>query len=211
VNVRFGPFEVDSDRRQLLKNGVEIHLAPKAFDLLALLVANAPRVVRKKELHERLWPDTFVSDATLVGLVKDVRRALDDRDSSSRLIRTAHGVGYAFAGTNEQAVMPRSGVRCWIVAGRQRIPLTEGEHLVGRDPETSVFLDVAGVSRRHARIVIDERGAFLEDLRSKNGTKVQDVPVSGAIALRDGDRVQVGPALIVFRTSMLGPSTETLV
>jgi DNA-binding winged helix-turn-helix (wHTH) protein len=53
-------------------------------------------VLRKAELHERLWPGTFVSDATLVGLIKQLRRALDDRDPTSRLIRTAFGVGYAF-------------------------------------------------------------------------------------------------------------------
>ena len=62
--VRFGPFTLDSDRRQLTHSERgELHLTPKAFDLLALLVAEAPRVVRKGELHERLWPGTFVSDA----------------------------------------------------------------------------------------------------------------------------------------------------
>jgi DNA-binding winged helix-turn-helix (wHTH) protein len=67
-------------------------------DLLALLIAEAPRVVRKDELHQRLWPGTFVSDATLVGLIKEVRRALDDHDGEPPLIRTAHGVGCALAG-----------------------------------------------------------------------------------------------------------------
>ena len=38
VTVTFGPFEVDSDRRLLLKNGDEVHLTPKAFDLLAVLL-----------------------------------------------------------------------------------------------------------------------------------------------------------------------------
>src|SRR5215469_9939644 len=96
--MRFNGFELAEEQRQLLKNGVEMHLTPKAFDLLALLVAETPRVVRKDELHQRLWPGTFVSDATLVGLIKELRRALEDRDERARLIRTAHGVGYAFAG-----------------------------------------------------------------------------------------------------------------
>jgi DNA-binding winged helix-turn-helix (wHTH) protein len=55
VIVRFGTFVLDSDRRQLTRDGVAIHLTPKAFDLLALLADEAPRVVRKTELHERLW------------------------------------------------------------------------------------------------------------------------------------------------------------
>jgi DNA-binding winged helix-turn-helix (wHTH) protein len=80
MTVRFGAFALDSDRRQLTRRGDDIHLTPKAFDLLVLLADQAPRVVRKSVLHERLWPGTFVSDATLVGLVKELRRALDDRD-----------------------------------------------------------------------------------------------------------------------------------
>src|SRR5215471_1525560 len=97
VVVRFAWFVLDSDRRQVTRDERAIHLTPKAFDLLALLIAEAPRVVRKSELHERLWPGTFVADATLVGLIKELRRALDDRDKSAPIVRTAHGVGYGLA------------------------------------------------------------------------------------------------------------------
>ena len=180
MSARFGAFTLDSDRRQLTSEaGGELHLTPKAFDLLALLVAEAPRVVRKGELHERLWPGTFVSDATLVGLVKEIRRALDDRDSSAPLIRTAHGVGYAFAGELQTVLPRRSDVSRWIVAGGRRIPLSDGENLIGRDPASAVCLDAAGVSRCHARIVIGGGGAMLDDLGSKNGTTVGDRPVTG--------------------------------
>lgn len=118
MTVTFGPFEVDSDRRLLLKNGGEVHLTPKAFDLFAVLLAEAPRVVRKEELHRRVWPDTFVSDATLVGLIKELRRAVDDRDSERPIIRTTHGVGYAFAGEFRGQLAAVSAVSCWIVAAR---------------------------------------------------------------------------------------------
>src|SRR4051812_30845488 len=66
VRTYFGAFALDSDLRQVTCEGREIHLTPKAFDLLTLLIADAGRVMTKKELHERLWPDSFVSDATLV-------------------------------------------------------------------------------------------------------------------------------------------------
>jgi TolB-like protein/DNA-binding winged helix-turn-helix (wHTH) protein len=92
----FGPFTFDSALRLVTCGGREIHLTPKAFDLLALLLTEAGRVVTKQELHERLWPDTFVADATLIGLVKTLRRKLDDRDARAPIIRTTHGVGYAF-------------------------------------------------------------------------------------------------------------------
>lgn len=211
MSARFGAFTLDSDRRQLTRAaGGEVHLTPKAFDLLALLVAEAPRVVRKGELHERLWPGTFVSDATLVGLVKEIRRALDDHDSGAPLIRTAHGVGYAFAG-ELQTVAPRGpGVSRWIVAGGRRIPLTDGENLIGRDPSSTVCLDATGVSRSHARIVISGSRATLDDLGSKNGTTIGDKPVTAKVELHDGDRIHIGPILVVYHASASGISTETI-
>src|SRR5262245_52517601 len=93
---RFRSFVLDEERRQLLRDGRELHLTPKAFDALALLVGAAPRVVRKSELHDRLWPNGIVSDASLVGLVGEIRRALDDHDRGARMIRAVARVGYAF-------------------------------------------------------------------------------------------------------------------
>ena len=80
--VRVGTLMFDSSTRQVVgENGAAVHLTRKAFDLLTLLIAEAPRVVHKSEIHERLWPGVFVTDATVVGLVKELRRALQDRDS----------------------------------------------------------------------------------------------------------------------------------
>jgi DNA-binding winged helix-turn-helix (wHTH) protein len=170
VIARFGVFVLDSDQRRLVGNAGEVHLTPKAFDLLVLLIEESPRVVRKAELHERLWPGTFVSDATLVGLVKELRRALADRDARSPMIRTAHRVGYAFGGQLQSASSSGPAVSRWVVVGSRRVPLAEGDNLIGRDPASTVCLDATGVPRRHARIVIGEHGALLEDLGSKNGT-----------------------------------------
>ena len=211
MSVRFASFELDSERRQLLRDGGEVHLTPKAFDLLALLVAEAPRVVRKDELHERLWPGTFVADATLVGLVKEVRRALDDRDTTSPLIRTAHGVGYAFAGEIERgAANLVPAISRWLIVGARRVAIGDGEHVIGRDPAVAIHVDSSGVSRRHARIVVSGDTAGIEDLDSKNGTRLNDSRVTGRVTLHDGDRIQLGPAVIVFRISGTGMSTETL-
>ena len=207
--MRFGPFTFDSARRELLRDGNPVHLTPKAFDLLALLLEEAPRVVPKGELHERLWPGTFVADATLVGLVKELRRALDDRDPRARIIRTAHRVGYRFCLPLEDkpSAFPRAWH--WVVAANRRFPLQEGENFIGRDPTSDVWLDAGSVSRRHARILIAPSGVVLEDLGSKNGTAVGGVQVTGPVALQDGDRIQVGAILLVYRHSRSGMSTET--
>jgi DNA-binding winged-HTH domains len=98
VRIRFGAFTLDLDTRQLTQGGREIHLAPKAFDLLVTLVLDRPKVLSKSVLQERLWPETFVSEANLSNLVAEIREAIGDRARTPLFIRTAHGFGYAFCG-----------------------------------------------------------------------------------------------------------------
>ncbi len=207
--VRFGAFTFDRDRRQVRRGQDDVHLTRKAFDLLALLIDETPRVVPKSELHARLWPDTFVSDSALVALVKELRRVLHDTDESC--ITTSHGFGYAFAGGPDRTAADAkpSAIQHWVVAGDRRIPLSEGENVIGRDPAAHVWLEAAGVSRRHARIVVSGERAEVEDLRSKNGTLARASPVKGTFTLQDGDRLEVGPVSLLYRASLAGLSTET--
>ena len=208
--VRFGTLTFDSSTRQVVgENGAAVHLTRKAFDLLALLIAEAPRVVHKSEIHERLWPGVFVTDATVVGLVKELRRALQDRDSRAPVIRTSHGIGYAFCLAVQKSPEPRSTGEHWIVTSAGRTPLNTGENLIGRDPAAAVWLDIAGVSRRHARIVIDGQQARLEDLGSKNGTMVRGDPLMAATVVHDGDPIRIGPVRITYRFFQSEMSTET--
>ena len=206
--VRFGSFCLDLPRRQLVRGAEAVHLTPKAFDLLALLIGEAPRVVTKPELHERLWPGTFVSDATLVSLVKELRRALEDCDRHRPIIRTVHRVGYAFCVATDIAPPNAPRFSHWLIVQGRRVVLQRGETVIGRDPLSTVCLDAAGVSRRHARIVVEEARVLLEDLGSKNGTLLGDARVSQAV-LQDGDRIHLGPVLLVYRASRSGMSTET--
>jgi DNA-binding winged helix-turn-helix (wHTH) protein len=208
--VRFGPVTLDVVARRISCDGVLLHLTPKAFDLLALLVREAPRVVPKAELHQALWRETFVSDAALASLVKELRRELRERGRAADLIRTVHGVGYALAAAVE--AVPATGpadARHWVEVDGRRIRLVAGENVVGRDPVSRVWLDAASVSRRHASILVDAEGALLEDLGSKNGTTVGTETVSGRVRLRDGDLVRVGSIRLVYRTSASGMPTET--
>ena len=98
MQVRFGEFTLDSESRLLRRGDAERHLSPKAFDLLQLLLTNRSRALSKLELHERLWPSTFVSDATLTSLVAEVRAALGETAGHGRFVRTVHRFGYAFEG-----------------------------------------------------------------------------------------------------------------
>ena len=207
--VHFDGFVLDRARRLLTREGEVLHLTPKAFDLLSLFVDQAPRVVPKRELHERLWKETFVSDATLVGVVKELRRVLDDRSSDRPIIRTAHRVGYAFCREVVGSKTPGPVLAHWVIVDQRRIMLQAVENMIGRDPASTVCLDSAAVSRRHACIVIDGQGVRLRDLGSKNGTTIGDRAVVGESSLRDGDVINIGPSRLVYRTSAAGATTET--
>jgi DNA-binding winged helix-turn-helix (wHTH) protein len=215
LRLRFGPFTIDTGTRQLLRDGSEVHLSPKAFDLLSTLVEERPRVVEKTALHSRIWPDTHVVEANLNVLIGEIRKALADSVKQPRFVRTVHGVGYAFCGAAvDEKAQERPAPRpapCWLVTRDRTFRLEEGEHLVGRDPECSVWLDAESVSRRHARILVDtaRRRVSLEDLASKNGTEVGGAPVSERVDVADGDEIVFGTVRVRLRSWSSAGDAET--
>ena len=76
--------------------------------------------------------------------------------------------------------------------GHRRFVLNDGVNTVGRDPNSTVCVNDASVSRGHARITITDGQAMLEDLQSKNGTQVMGEAVKGPTRLNDGDEVEFG-------------------
>ena len=213
MKLQFADFVIDSDSRLLTRAQQPIHLSRKAFDALLLLLERRPNAVGKEELHERLWPGTFVVDANLSVTMAEVRRALGDDPQEPRFIRTVHRVGYAFCtGAHDVAGVRPSGSppRAWLVWNDGVLRLEEGENLVGREPSCPVWLDVAGVSRRHARIRVDGERATIEDLGSKNGTWLNDERISEPMTLRDGDRLQLGPESLAFRAPGTATTTKTV-
>jgi DNA-binding winged helix-turn-helix (wHTH) protein len=207
----FGRFEFDAVTHRVRCDGVDIHLAPKAFELLAALLDGAPRVVSKRELHARLWPGGVVADATLVALVKQLRAALDDRDRTAPLIRTVHRVGYALEvpRVQREPTTPAMTAR-WLTVGQRRLSLASGENIVGRDESANVRLDDPMVSRRHARILVSSSGALVEDLGSKNGTFVEGQTITvGAMPLRNGIQLAFGTVVVTYGESRNGMPTLT--
>jgi DNA-binding winged helix-turn-helix (wHTH) protein/pimeloyl-ACP methyl ester carboxylesterase len=75
---RFGPFALDLVGGRLTRDGRELRLRPKAFEVLQLLVENPARLVAKDELLEAVWPGRFVSDDSLTQTLSDIRQALGD-------------------------------------------------------------------------------------------------------------------------------------
>ena len=214
MTYRFARFSASSDTRQLLAEGREIHLSPKAFELLLMLIEGRARAMSKAELQERLWPSTFVGETNLATLVAEIRRALDDSARDPAYVRTVHRFGYRFVAALTEAGPPREifdrTVRMYLTSGDRQFPLHDGAFTIGRADDAAVRIDSGGVSRHHARVLVSGEKAHVEDLGSKNGTFVEGKPVTGACLLRDGDEIRVGPATLTYRVAAPAEATETM-
>jgi len=214
--VRFGRFVFDDVTRALLRDDAAVPLAPKAFQLLQLLLETRPRAVSKAEIHERLWPGTFISGSSLTRLAAELRATLGDPARRPGLIRTVYGFGYAFVGpaiaepesASPDLPTPRAFPCRLVVSGRD-IPLAEGENLIGRAAEGAVSIRASDISRRHARIVVSNGQATLEDLASKNGTYLRGRRIRGSMDLDDGDEIRIGKVVMIFLGPVAAASTET--
>ena len=218
--VSFGAFTLDVRTRQLTRGERSIHLSPKAFDLLALLVQDRPAAISKAELHQRLWPDSFVSDGSLAVLVTELRGALGDNVRKPAFLRTLHRFGYAFvaAATELSPAVVTATTPCWLASETDLAPLMAGDNVLGRDPQATIrigldpaadlHVDASGISRRHALVVVTDAAATLHDLSSKNGTFADDVRVTTPVLLRDGADIRLGSVSLQFRR-LADPATET--
>jgi hypothetical protein len=188
-----------------------VSLSPKAFDLLVVLARHHEKAFSKAELHQILWPDTFVSDGSLTILIAEIRDVLNDDAEQPQFIRTVRRFGYGFcAPVSTQDVSPLpslSGGGGWVIWGNRSIAIGRAECVLGRSRDADIRFDVPGVSRRHARIVVDGEHVALEDLGSQNGTYLRGERIAGRATLTDGDEVRLGPVSIVFRQVSADGST----
>jgi DNA-binding winged helix-turn-helix (wHTH) protein len=206
----FDSWTLDAGRRVLLRGGDPVSLSPKAFDLLRLLAEHHERAFSKAELHQHLWPDTFVSDGSLTILIAEIRHVLQDDAERPRFIRTVRRFGYGFCAPVEtmdaSPISPQ--VNAWVIWGNRSIAVREGETILGRSLDATVRFDVPGVSRRHARISVAGGNVSVEDLGSQNGTYVRGEQISGRMALGDGDELRLGPVAVVIR--LVSPDNSTI-
>ncbi|HEX9368883.1 MAG TPA: FHA domain-containing protein, partial [Vicinamibacterales bacterium] len=209
VSIRFGECTLDTAARQLRRKGAEVHLSPKAFELLRLLIECRPRAVSKQELLDRLWEGVFVSDASLARVVNEVRGGIGDRARSPRWLRTVHAFGYAFSADATGNTAAPASATCWLLSEERRFALVEGEQVIGRDADVGVCLDSPRVSRRHARLVVRGARATIEDLGSKNGTFIGGTRLEAARDLKPGDTIRIGPFSLTFGVAGAAGLTET--
>jgi DNA-binding winged helix-turn-helix (wHTH) protein/tetratricopeptide (TPR) repeat protein/TolB-like protein len=92
----FGSFRLDPVKRVLRRGEDLVPLTPKAFSTLLALVERQGEVVEKDTLIQLVWPDTFITEATLTQNVFRLRKALGEGAGDHRFIVTVPGRGYSF-------------------------------------------------------------------------------------------------------------------
>ncbi|MEO6390965.1 MAG: winged helix-turn-helix domain-containing protein [Pyrinomonadaceae bacterium] len=92
----FGPFRIDSAGYQLWRDGVEIPLTPKTFQLLVLLIDHPGQTLSKDELMKAVWPDAIVEENNLADNISILRHALGDDRKAPQYIKTIQRRGYRF-------------------------------------------------------------------------------------------------------------------
>jgi DNA-binding winged helix-turn-helix (wHTH) protein len=108
--VRFGAFQLDLKRQDLLKNGARLRLPGKVYQVLITLLERPGEIVTREELRARLWPsDTHVNfDANVNTTVNKLRQILGDSNEESAYVRTIPRRGYSFISKVEFVEQPET-------------------------------------------------------------------------------------------------------
>ena len=99
----FGPFQLDPEWPRLLRDGQVIPVTPKALEVLLVLVRAGGQTVRKEELMQEVWPDTFIEEGNLTVHISALRKALGEHGEGRSYIETVPRRGYRFTAPVKEA------------------------------------------------------------------------------------------------------------
>jgi DNA-binding winged helix-turn-helix (wHTH) protein/Tfp pilus assembly protein PilF len=105
----FGPYQLEPSNRLLTRNGDQLRLPPRVFDILVTLVRLQGRVVTKEELLRAVWGGSFVEESNLTVAISVLRKILNDGDGKQRYVQTVSKHGYRFVGEVRQTVITQAG------------------------------------------------------------------------------------------------------
>jgi len=179
----FGPFRLDPAERLLLRDGKAVPLTPKAFELLVLLVENRGHLLKKDELIERVWPNTFVEEANLAQNVSALRKALDDKNGGAQYIETVPKGGYRFTAAVVDHT-PAAGVES--PAAEPPSPRPATRVALAGSAVVAVAL-VAGAwlfFSRKTHVLTDRDTVVLADFTNATGESVFDDTLRQALAVQ---------------------------
>jgi DNA-binding winged helix-turn-helix (wHTH) protein/TolB-like protein/Flp pilus assembly protein TadD len=122
VAYEFDRFRVDPLERQILCSGEAIPLTSKAFDILLLLIRRRGRLVRKSEIMDTIWADSFVGEHNLVVTISTLRKVLTNKNGERKCIETVAKEGYRFVGKVSEVAMPETELNIPTVEFSPAIP-----------------------------------------------------------------------------------------
>ena len=183
--LRFGVFELDAHSGELRKQGVKIKLQEQPFQILLILLEQAPELVTREKLQKRIWPaDTFVDfDKGLYNAVKKLREALGDEAGTPRYIETVPKRGYRFiapvdGSINGNVAAPPGPVLVMAAEPRQAV--------VPSSPRNSLRVILAAVA---LAIILVAGGAWYWRVRPARRLAEKDTIVLAGFANSTGDAV----------------------
>jgi len=95
---RCGSCTINTDSREVRRDGEPLSAEPQVFDLVVLLMTHHDRVVTKDEIVEKIWQGRPISDATLSSRIRSARKVVGDDGKSQLKIRTVQRRGFHFVG-----------------------------------------------------------------------------------------------------------------
>ncbi len=160
---RIGPFVLDYENRRLLKDGVELRIRPKTFEVLSILVRAHGKVVLKEDLLRTVWPDVHVSDTVLKVCIRELRQLFAEDIRNPRYIATAHSRGYRFLAPVDSESDPGSDNNALDHPedAAYDAPSRVTRPFIGRKPELQRLMDAfaqACAGHRSTMFVVGEAG-----------------------------------------------------
>jgi len=214
----FGPFRVDPEREVLLRDGQQVPLTPKTFQILLVLVRRSKEVVTKDDIMKLVWPDTFVEEANLSRNIFMLRKALGETPQDHRYILTVPGRGYRFS-EDVQLVADRE--LSIVAASHSKVQVQVNETRKWRWITVAVVLVLAvsaGVLRsflRRSPLLTEKDTAVLADFINSTGDPVFDgtlrqglsvkLEQSPFLSLISDERIQQTLRLMGRRETRLSP------
>src|SRR5688572_14001462 len=190
----FKDFSLDLERGCLWRGALEVRLRPKVFEALKYLVLNDNRLVTKDELIKALWPDSFVTDDSLVQCLVELRRALGDE--AQTCVKTVPRRGYIFTASVEEASMSptTAGAEAAPAAVKapRRAAIALAALLLAAAAASTYFMQTRPPGRTEA--FTDKDSVLIADFVNTTGDDVFDGTLRQAMAVQLGQ----SPFLNVF-------------
>lgn len=203
----FDSYRVDAEERQLLRGGEHVHLTPKEFETLLVLVRNCGRVLTKDKLLKEIWPDTFVEEANLANNISVLREALGGGGKDNPYIRTVARRGYRFVAPVRELL---AGEDAGVGNGMEAVEALIEKHtltsvVIEQEDQEAALVETQATAQPATATALlpaaeSRRSKLLEVLRKRRVL----VPLAAALALLAG----VGSGLLWGRRLWLKPPTS---